>query len=473
MLKKFPLRTKKLLAVLVAVSVIGTASVSEAWVAPVIRVLYASWKACPPEVKAQIASAAVHVGVFVTGALMYSLKASGDGSHKADATNIKRTGDVTWIDLKDGKTVKQSDATAKVSTSTLKNGAKSNPVKYPQLATAANKNAVPLDTNIGSPGDSNIVVGQKIKCPDGTLGVVTSISKVSYGMTKLLNPSSIQSYSSNVLCLRYSDPVTTTWWGGWYQIILNKDQSAIDNAPIIDADDSEFASNIRNGAPENVYSDYYGEIDDFIQSNPNVVQFVDSTDNITPAVPEYASLSQQAVVAAEDNTNSASETYASAQSAATNARARSNADPTNAALANAADQAERDALAAKQKLDEAYAAQIAAETAAQKEDGAKSSVGSDGSHDAYGVPGERDFGSRISSFINNIRNSALFSLPSRILGDVPGGCSPVQSINMGATFGTHTLDWSKFDPVWTVLRAVFLICMGVACVKIVSRGGAG
>lgn len=473
---------KNMVAVLVAVTVIGTANISEAWIAPVVRIIAASWKACPPEVKAQIASAAVHTAVFVTGALMYSLKSSGTGSHKANATDIKRTGEVTWVDLTDGKTVKQADTTAKTSTEGMKNKAKNNPSKYPKLSAAAKTKDAIDKANFTAAQDLSTMSGKIIKCDDGTYRTLGTVVPNSQNHGSNMGGSSTVSYypAGNRISITniYSGP--NDQWGNpthpWDTIDYYVTGGAVptEQVPEIDATNEQFANKLRNGAPENVYSDYYGEIDDYLKSNPNVVHFVDAQEETTEAMPEYASLAKQEAVAAADAAASASSAATSAQTAASNARARANANPNDMILAGLADKAEADAAAAEANAQEAYKKQIEAENKAQEdEEETTSTVGTDGEHEAYGVDGEFNFGDRISSFVNTIRNSALFSMPSRVLGEVPTGGSPVQTIEMGNTFGTHTMDWSRFDAVWAILRATFLICMGVVSVKLVTRGGGG
>jgi len=459
-------KLKKLLAVLVALVVIGTASFSYGWVGVAVRVIATAWSKVPPFQRAQLASATIHA-VGIAGCYIYSLASSGSGSHKADGTNIKRTGEVTWIDIADGTTVKQHDVTVRTSTEAMKNAAKNNPTKYPLLAEKAQH-----ENNVNDANE----VGKVWRMDENTKYKVTSVAWTSKSVPQGTDWATLYNYhdytyNTTMHKHYYAIPTTHSNPPGYVDIMCATSTMTSDSVGVEESTPEQFAEAIRNGAPENVYSDYYGEIDDYIKSNPNVLHFEDPVTGET-AVPEYASKAVQASKAAERNVDAAQAAATAAETAATNARARANANPTDNYLANMADQAEAAAAAAEQKLQQAQQEAAALEHALEDERGS-SGVAADGDHAAYAVDGEHDFGARLTSFFNTIKNSTLFSLPGNIMGTVPTGGNPVQTVDMGTTFGSHSIDWSRFSAIWAILKTCFLICMGVVSMKIITKGGGG
>jgi len=81
--------------------------------------------------------------------------------------------------------------------------------------------------------------------------------------------------------------------------------------------------------------------------------------------------------------------------------------------------------------------------------------------DAFNTPfvkASPTFGERFTTFINNMKASPLFSFSQGFFGSVPGGGSPVFTVNAG-TYGTHTYDMSIYLTAGLVVLKSVLLCM--------------
>lgn len=87
--------------------------------------------------------------------------------------------------------------------------------------------------------------------------------------------------------------------------------------------------------------------------------------------------------------------------------------------------------------------------------------------------GETDFAGRFQQFFENMKGSALFSLPGILIGSMPS-CSgtSAMTINCGR-FGTHNFDFANYSAVYSVLKIILLIITGFYCSRILFRGGGG
>ena len=82
-------------------------------------------------------------------------------------------------------------------------------------------------------------------------------------------------------------------------------------------------------------------------------------------------------------------------------------------------------------------------------------------------PGPFDIPDRFDTFLANVAGTGLFSLPSQYFNSLPGGGSPVYTVEAG-TYGTHTIDLSEtMGTGLAVLKTVLLLCFAFLSVRVV------
>ena len=82
-------------------------------------------------------------------------------------------------------------------------------------------------------------------------------------------------------------------------------------------------------------------------------------------------------------------------------------------------------------------------------------------------PGPFDIPVRFDTFLAHVAATGLFSLPSQYFNSIPGGGSPVYTIEAGQ-YGTHTVDLSEtMGTGLAVLKTVLLACFGFLCIRVV------
>ena len=82
-------------------------------------------------------------------------------------------------------------------------------------------------------------------------------------------------------------------------------------------------------------------------------------------------------------------------------------------------------------------------------------------------PGAFDIPARFTSFLNNVKSTGLFSFSSSFFNSLPGGGSPVYTIDAG-TYGTHTIDLSEtMGTGLAVLKTVLLLLFGFLSIRVV------
>jgi hypothetical protein len=86
----------------------------------------------------------------------------------------------------------------------------------------------------------------------------------------------------------------------------------------------------------------------------------------------------------------------------------------------------------------------------------------------YIVP-ENDFSIRTTTFLSEMKSTGIFSIPSQLASSIPGGGSPILSIETGKTFGgTHTIDFSMLSTALLILRSLFQISGMAIAIRIVT-----
>lgn len=82
---------------------------------------------------------------------------------------------------------------------------------------------------------------------------------------------------------------------------------------------------------------------------------------------------------------------------------------------------------------------------------------------------EYSFSDRTSEFLEDMRETGMFSLPDKIADSIPGGGSSLFTVDMGDTFGgIHNLNLDYLSKPLLILRSFYLIgCMAIA-IRIVT-----
>lgn len=82
-------------------------------------------------------------------------------------------------------------------------------------------------------------------------------------------------------------------------------------------------------------------------------------------------------------------------------------------------------------------------------------------------PGPFDIPTRFTTFLQNVKSSGLFSFSSAFFDSLPGGGSPVYTVNAGH-YGTHTIDLSDtMSTGLAVLKSILLACFGFLSIRAV------
>lgn len=169
----------------------------------------------------------------------------------------------------------------------------------------------------------------------------------------------------------------------------------------------------------------------------------------------------QVLTAAEIKSLLAQNTAAVAKAAADAAAAVAAANPGDAAAQIAAGQAALEA------------AKTAAEAAAQEgeevgdEEETFTGINPEGFTEGYQATEYNfDIPGRFDSFLNNVKSSGLFSFSSGFFNSIPGGGSPVFTINGGQTFGSHSIDFSEtMTTGLAVLKSILMACFGFLSIR--------
>lgn len=360
---------RKIIAVTAAITIFSY-SLAFAWLPAAYAVITAlTYGGVTVLETAIVDSILVHAAIGVGGLLVYSLK--NNGASKVDANgNINRESNVTWVELGAGNTlpVKQSTISGKLNIASLKPGVKDNKTLYPNLYNAMYKD------ERNEPWTRFMPVGTKRQLN----GQWVEISQVRGTGQASSTPAGVTIMSNNLATSGWADvwyvenDGAKPWPYTEYRVITTTppEPEERDPAQAINKLLNKDLASPPPASPENVYSDYYGEIDQYIKNNPNVVSFVDPVTG-AQAKPNHATQEQvNAALAAQRAAGTSSDALESSQTAAQNARqsanaarAAANAAPGDAGLAAAAEAAERAADAA-----EAAAKKLEAEQAKEEAD---------------------------------------------------------------------------------------------------------
>lgn len=439
-------------------------------------------------------------GIFADPDPSKTSKISPDGT-------LGRPVSVQWIDTKDidpsgNPSIKQSDYTAKLTFDKMKADVLASDTtksKYPKLATALEdvESLPKLSRRDHPPGYSFTMYGVSSKTTStpsyiGPRSCSASLPDYFVGKDKP-SPGYVSYFVSDP---QPSDACgSDTDAGGVYSVPYAGKPDII-TSPVTK---SKFASRLAGlsdsssiSSPKDVFSDYYADIDRYIQDFPGSVSIVDGKawdlSNAPVAVlPTPATQkSVDALRSAADSKQSSTLADAASSAASSAARNAVSTAQTNYNNNPSAENAQKlaDAQSAKSNL-ESQQAQQAAETAqkkadadaeASKEEDQKSAVS--GSSFNNGTPygdssKDFDFGNRFKLFFDQMKTTAVFSIPTRFLSSVPS--SNVSSVSFDAgRFGRQSFDFSAFYSLWESFRAVILVLFGWLSVRIaVLKGGVG
>lgn len=422
------------------------------------------------------AHVAVGAAYYIQGIFSGDGQGGGSAAVTPDGT-IGRGATVQWVDLTSGlPEVKMKEVTVKANASSVMDAAKANPTKYPKLKAASQYEQTAI---MGS----NLSVGSIVKdvsfykITGNPVGYSLFIDSISPGVRQCAKPG----YCLSSSVYWYSVPVTGAH-DIKYQTVTLASPSEISSLPIVNSTPAQFAQKLANSSsslssPANVFSDYYGEIDEYIKEFPGNVSVVDTPDPLTVASAPSATLptpaTQTAITAAESKAASAAASAAareSANGAVSTAQLNYNNNPT---AEN--EQKLKDAIAARDKLlaDQSKdAAGDAEKEASEEEDKERISGSGFVGDDPYGDT-EKDFdlGKRFKTFFDEMKTTAVFSLPNEFLTNIPSSSETSISFN-GGRFGVQTFDFATFSSLWNGLKAVILVAFGWFAIRIaVLKGG--
>ena len=85
------------------------------------------------------------------------------------------------------------------------------------------------------------------------------------------------------------------------------------------------------------------------------------------------------------------------------------------------------------------------------------------------VAPEHDFNLRTTQFLETVKTSPIFAIPNQLSTSIPGGGSPILSINTGSTYGGEVqIDFSELSNALLVLRALFQIMGITIAIRIIT-----
>lgn len=443
-----------------------------------------------------IVSAVAHV---VVGGVLWKqgvFSQSGKGAATtADGSKIGRGATVQWIDTKDIDTTglpkaKHKDVTVKVDGQKLMDAAKANPSKYPKLSALASSSSA-LDVSNPSSDFSTLAVGSFVSFGGNNYQLT---SKSSY---QTCTPDYGSRHDTN-----YPYSNSTSFGDRFYQRNSTRGSCSSPNwsytlhimggvpvstsvVPVVPATKSQFAqklakSNAALTSPAGVYSDYYGEIDDYITGNSGSCSIVDTPDPLNVGTAPNYNMPTPATQSGVNTAIAAAGARSAAQNAVNTAQGNYDANPS-------AENAQRLADALRE-LARIIADQIREGiidnpdgTHDEDDDDDGDGDGDDEEEDTGGfdldpygtqTDADLDFGTRFRDFFDQMRTTALFSLPNQFLSGLPSGGSSVMSFSAGR-FGHHTFDFSLFSSLWTTLKTIILVLFAWLGVRIVTLKGGG
>ncbi|BCS53912.1 hypothetical protein GSbR_29080 [Geobacter sp. SVR] len=389
----------------------------------------------------------------------------GESGSVTTVGDILRPSKAAWIDLTlPVPAVVEKNVTAKKNHDQVKGTVNKNPSQYPNLKSALQTQQGLVSNDTG--GATTALVG-KIVCFGSTYYqldsyVATYISYVTNTATpdKLTTPIFI---SGRIALPKMSSLVP--YYSQWVVDMAQYTYHIVIAPPFVDTTPSQFAANIsQTGFGGLVKSVYQPELDKMMQDPDYVPTFTD--DSTGGAFSSPTNVATPAQVAAY---NANGQALSDAQRAADNAKQaymNSGGDP---ATGTGGDASLYQAYLGAQSHASGVQAQQA-QAAADQEKEEESVTTPSGPSNPYGSDSSYDFGARLNTFITSMKVSPLFSLPSRMIGTIPGGGTSVMVVNCGR-FGQFSYDFSSsFGSGLNVLKFLVMLAFTAAAVRIVTLG---
>lgn len=398
--------------------------------------------------------------------------------------NVGRAGAVQWVDLRDFDAstklpkVKQADASLKVPYDKIADAARANPSKYPKLNDAA--------TSIGS--DKNLDLSAKIgdvfKAPlsafDSGLYANPDVDYKVSSVTVINDGNGCWGLPPTNACgqtgMQWRDAHTVRYGSGSCDPVCAmtvKDFTLVEVPKVPrKASGNEFAPRLAKvppgslAAPADVYSDFYGEIDDFLKNESGSFSVVDAYDpaNIETAQPyTLPSFPTQAQVGAASSLYAGQGDVAAANNAVAIAQQNYNNNPTPENAQTLAD-AQAAAAAAAARYAEL---ERQLEELLDDGDGAITpSLPGDSVYDSdFDLPELKGIAGLLTQFVSN---SPLAGMVRSFSISTGGGES---SFSAGQVYGRElSFSFSRWEPYLRMCGGALIIIAHGFAVMIVIRG---
>ncbi len=437
---------------------------------------YANAIGLSAEITSLAAAVYLHAGIGGAAYLIYQgVFKDNSNPSVANSTSVGRSATVQWVDAKDIgpdglPQVKQGPVSVKANYSDMRGKIKS-PAQgvdpdYPNWQAALYKSSA-LDGAVGPTFSKGQVISY-----GGTLYTVTKDSVVnSYcgGKTTL---------SGGILDIHYGSNISGGCGSltGWRSIT---EVTPGGTPTYIDRPNSEVASYVNANGVLTISS--REELDKFISRYPGSVSVIDGPASSSDSAPP-ATLPAPAVQSDVDKKTTAAESAAAATaangSALLSAQTALRVAQGNYSSSRSTSDAQKlaDAQAAYDKL----VADQAASTAQQAKDQLatdeqKAAVSGSGFKGAAYGDASKDFdlGNRFKTFFDQMRSTAVFSLPNQFLTNIPAGSTSSISFD-GGRYGQHSFDFASLDSTWQTIKTIVLVVFGWLSIRIaVLKGGGG
>ena len=436
-----------------------------------------------PAAAMYLASTALIGGAAIGATAYFSQQPSTDTNKPYVATNgdVSKPANVTWVDLSSGvPTVKEAPVSAVVPFSALTSSIPIPPAssKYQQLQGALYK------PGGGATLNKNTSVGSTVTAPDipsgyGTVSSSDAPATAGCGSNSLDGAVSYGGYQSStgryIYTAKYSLGPGSPACGSGLSLIGYTQFYLVSSPPppLQQVSNQQFAQNLAKtaqppAAPAGVYSDFYGDVDNFIHDNPNVVHFDDgpaSSVGSNPALntPAGAGLSDISNAIASKSGQAAGTAQGAAVGAA---QAAYNSYSSMYGKNNPLTQQAAATLAAQQAQQAQQAASQAADAAKQNDPGATNTPDAPKTLDL--TPFNRLSGAMSSTFPFNLVGtvsgyySAFVSTPTPPIFDYP--------MPLGFTIHIDLTPWDTLAQIVRYSLSVLLTAGAVTYVVHFWRG---
>ena len=416
---------------------------------------------------------AVLIGAAYTGYVAYSKIASSSTNKPYVGVDgdISVPANVTFVDVVNGiPQVSQGNVSAKVKFNDLQVGvlgSAAKRAKYPNLVEALEKEP---ERQIAA-CDQNSPVGATVSVPGRGAVTITSIkaNTVNYGSkTDFPNLMGTYTYNATTVNYWYQHPTIPQWISYISYGVI--DPEPLPKQPIMASGAAQSLSHAMQKPTTNVpiYSDYYGDIDDFIKDNPNVLHFEDGAPaDVGSNSPLDLTSASPSKIAAAGAAISAGQAAASAEAAATNAGNVFIASGGNLATGEGGDPAlYQKYLEEKAKADAANA----------EKDKLASEQLDDTDLTAPDLPSDNVFNTEVLAPTKKLITELLtsFAASSPLVAMVQSftmSASGTGVVDVGNIYGEDfKLDFTRYEELFTTLGGTLLVIAHGFSILVVVRG---